>query len=115
MPNALVQPQAHLTMRAQRAIETCLSAATFARQRGVGRFPIGSERSIVQKAASDMRWSAKCSQLQLCEYQSRVYYPAAAAGTEPNLLSLEWNSFTAFCRSVALKSGQRRSVKYSSA
>jgi len=41
--------------------------------------------------------------------------PAAAAGTVPNLLSLEWNSFTAFCRSTAVKSGQRRSVKYSSA
>jgi hypothetical protein len=31
-PNALVQLQAHLTMRAQRAIQKCLSAATFVRQ-----------------------------------------------------------------------------------
>jgi hypothetical protein len=34
--NALVQLQAHLTMRAQRAIEKCLSAATFVRQPGHG-------------------------------------------------------------------------------
>ena len=67
------------------------------------------------KAATDKRWSAKGFPLQFYGCPSRVYYPAAAAGTEPNLLSLEWNSFTAFCRSVALKSGQRRSVKYSSA
>ena len=31
-PNALVQLQAHLTMGAQRAIQKCLSAATFVRQ-----------------------------------------------------------------------------------
>ena len=41
--------------------------------------------------------------------------PAAASGTVPNLRSREWNSFTALCRSVAVKSGHRRSVKYSSA
>jgi len=34
LPNALVQLQAHVTMRAQRAIQKCLSAATFVRQRG---------------------------------------------------------------------------------
>jgi hypothetical protein len=38
-------------------------------------------------------------------------YPAAASGTVPNRLSREWNALTAFWRSVAVKSGQRRSVK----
>jgi hypothetical protein len=33
-PNALVQLQAHLTMRAQRAIQECLSAATFVIRQG---------------------------------------------------------------------------------
>jgi len=33
LSNALVQLQAHLTMRAQRAIQKCLSAATFVRPR----------------------------------------------------------------------------------
>jgi hypothetical protein len=33
MPNALVQLQVHLTMRAQRAMQKCLSAATFVRRR----------------------------------------------------------------------------------
>jgi hypothetical protein len=32
LSNALVQLQAHLTMHAQRAIQKCLSAATFVRQ-----------------------------------------------------------------------------------
>ena len=34
LPNALVQLQAHLTMRAQRAIQKCLSAATLVRWQG---------------------------------------------------------------------------------
>jgi hypothetical protein len=37
MPNALVQLQAHLTMRAQRAIQKCLSAATFVSQQRQSR------------------------------------------------------------------------------
>ena len=44
-PNALVQLQAHLTMRAQRAVQTCLSAATFVRQRAASQRPVRS-RSI---------------------------------------------------------------------
>ena len=42
-------------------------------------------------------------------------YPAAASGTAPNLRSREWNSATACSKSAGEKSGQRRSVKISSA